>query len=320
MEILLIDDGSTDSSGEICQKYAAAHDNIRYLRQENRGVSAARNLGLEYASGDWILFVDGDDFVDREMAEALLAFTDDETDIVCTAFCAAYNKKEVLFDFFPKDFSCRTLEEKSDFFCQLMIAPYAQDKKNWLTAIGVPWGKLYRKSFLDAYHLTFPLHLRRMQDNIFNMMAFYYAKTIRYKNLHLYHYRAEHIQSYNAAYPPQLYEDFLSSRGEVFAKDAFFQTARMMEFRTAEKAELFCASVKNILLTSQRYKDALPKIRKLFSLKTYAAILSDPASGQPGKLRLIRILYEHGMYRCLYFGLGMLWRIKNIGNRLPPIR
>ena len=60
-ELLLIDDGSTDSSGAICDKYAAEDNRIRVFHKENGGVSSARNLGLDNAQGEWISFVDADD-------------------------------------------------------------------------------------------------------------------------------------------------------------------------------------------------------------------------------------------------------------------
>lgn len=62
-ELLLINDGSGDESGEICRRYAREYDGVRYFEKENGGVSSARNLGLEYASGEYILFVDSDDYV-----------------------------------------------------------------------------------------------------------------------------------------------------------------------------------------------------------------------------------------------------------------
>ncbi len=76
-ELLLVNDGSTDGSGAICQDYAARYPQIRYFQKENGGVSSARNLGLEQAEGEYILFVDSDDYVsddyftviDRELAQ-----------------------------------------------------------------------------------------------------------------------------------------------------------------------------------------------------------------------------------------------------------
>lgn len=69
IELLLIDDGSTDSSGAICDKYAAQDDRIRVFHKENEGVSKTRNLGISKASGEWVLFLDSDDYL---LEDALL--------------------------------------------------------------------------------------------------------------------------------------------------------------------------------------------------------------------------------------------------------
>lgn len=72
IEIILVDDGSTDNCGVICDEYAAQDRRIKVIHQANAGVSAARNAGLESASGDWIGFVDSDDFIEPDMYEYLL--------------------------------------------------------------------------------------------------------------------------------------------------------------------------------------------------------------------------------------------------------
>lgn len=72
IEIILIDDGSVDSSGEICDEYAKTNDRIRVIHQKNSGVSAARNIGIEASAGKYICFVDSDDYVEAVYAETML--------------------------------------------------------------------------------------------------------------------------------------------------------------------------------------------------------------------------------------------------------
>lgn len=84
MEVLLIDDGSTDDSRGICLEYAKSYPVIRYLRKENGGVSSARNVGLENAQGEYITFVDSDDEVLADSYRRMLAaFDDSDVDLVC---------------------------------------------------------------------------------------------------------------------------------------------------------------------------------------------------------------------------------------------
>ncbi len=71
-EIILIDGGSTDKTSEICQKYEIKHKNIRLIHKENEGVSAARNRGIEEATGEYILFIDGDDWIEKNTVEVLV--------------------------------------------------------------------------------------------------------------------------------------------------------------------------------------------------------------------------------------------------------
>lgn len=82
MEVILVDDGSTDSSGAICDDYAIIDKRIRVMHQSNKGVSAARNLGLQMAVGDQIAFCDADDWVDKDWLECMIQKMDETTLVI----------------------------------------------------------------------------------------------------------------------------------------------------------------------------------------------------------------------------------------------
>lgn len=97
LEIILVNDGSKDSSGEICDYYKRNNNNVKVLHQENRGLSEARNAGLSIAQGEFIGFVDSDDYVEADMYEYLFdAIIESNSDIAVGKFIDCYNgiKKE----------------------------------------------------------------------------------------------------------------------------------------------------------------------------------------------------------------------------------
>lgn len=96
-ECLIINDGSSDSSGEIARRFSEADSRIRYFEQKNRGVSSARNLGMRRASGRYLCFVDGDDFIDAAFLKHLLDASDRGASDLTVA------GKLVLCDRFPPD-------------------------------------------------------------------------------------------------------------------------------------------------------------------------------------------------------------------------
>jgi len=100
LQIVLVDDGSPDRCGDICDAYARAESKVRVIHQPNRGLSAARNAGLEIATGDYISFVDGDDWLDNSCLEHLLQLiTHHEADIsVSNLFRTSDDKAEPKFD------------------------------------------------------------------------------------------------------------------------------------------------------------------------------------------------------------------------------
>lgn len=89
LEIILVDDGSPDQCGTICDQYALKDNRIRVIHQENQGLSGARNTGIDLVTGEYITFIDSDDFIDICMIELMVEQLDDMTDIVAcgTVYC-----------------------------------------------------------------------------------------------------------------------------------------------------------------------------------------------------------------------------------------
>ena len=100
LEILIIDDGSTDNSGKICDEYSQKDHRFRVIHQENHGIGYTRNIGLREAQGEYIQFVDSDDWIDPETIESCYRFLQEyEVDIVCFQYTHEYeDRRHVLHD------------------------------------------------------------------------------------------------------------------------------------------------------------------------------------------------------------------------------
>lgn len=175
LEIVLVDDGSTDKSGELCDQYAGEDPRIRVIHQENQGLGAARNAGLQQAKGDLILFVDGDDWIQPNMAEELyqILITHRAQIAVCDADVVAEDGrllKRMESALPPRE--PINLESMP----QLMFVPH------------VAWNKLYRKELFLERDCLYP---SREWYEDFRVTTKLYTKAQRvvYLNRSLYCYR-----------------------------------------------------------------------------------------------------------------------------------
>ena len=146
IEILLVDDGSKDNSGAICEKYAECYPFIKVIHKENGGLSDARNAGIDNATGNYIGFVDSDDWIDPNMYESLIhAIKRDNTDI---AICGYYR------DYIGKQEKCSDCKEgvysREEALCKLFMGNEIHDhsvtklyRKELWDGISFPVGKLY---------------------------------------------------------------------------------------------------------------------------------------------------------------------------------
>lgn len=168
-EVVLVDDGSTDGSGALCDQLAKCDSRIKVLHQKNNGVVAARKNGFAVSSGEWILFLDGDD----EQAHGILAkvaliIADSDPDIIRFGF--AMGRVENAFeDHIPKF-------NEGLYSVGALIA---QAKKTPLEATEMClWDKVYRRSICQkAFEDVGDVHIKHSEDGLFAFAAFLHAKT-----------------------------------------------------------------------------------------------------------------------------------------------
>lgn len=296
LQIILINDGSKDKSWELCKKLKDIDNRIVIATQSNAGVSVARNKGLDLADGKWIMFVDPDDVLDKAIVEDLLTKVSPKIDIVacgCYGFDGNYRKKD---SFFKGDRIFKA--NKDDLYLQLMDATYGHGN-DFVTAIGVPWGKIYRHSFIKKCNLRFDPKLRRMQDNLFNMYAFYYAREIFYLDKPLYFYRLDHITDFTKRHQKDMLKIFkpvVDARSVALNTLGLDKDPEIYKFYLQETASFFFGIVNSFIMKD---KNSERKIKRLKADANFSVLFKNQNFKKLSnkKLRCKLILFDCNLDR-----------------------
>lgn len=181
LEIIIINDGSTDNSGQICQEYEKQDDRIIYIEKENSGVSDTRNAGMNRMTGTYITFVDSDDWLEPNYVKFLYEkLIEHQADIVVGNYTSFNESNSVFYFHTSADYYEKVYDNKS-------IIPCLYDAKELLkSALIVPWGKIYKKEIIANFR--FPID-RIGEDALFNLKALLDSKKVVYVNKSAYIYR-----------------------------------------------------------------------------------------------------------------------------------
>ena len=199
LELILVDDGSTDDSGALCDQLAAQDSRIFVLHQENQGLSGARNKGIQNATGEYIIFVDADDYWLREDGlEALVKEVDDTTDMV--AFKAVDIWKNEHKTYYP-DYDLKTISQIQD--TQALFTYFVRTQRFLMTA----WLVLIRKDIIVKNDIYFPLRLIG-EDFYWHMHLWQYLTKVKMVNVELYGYYHRPGSITTAAAPIRPYLDY----------------------------------------------------------------------------------------------------------------
>lgn len=195
-ELILIDDGSPDNSGKICDEYAKIDSRVKVIHKENEGVSVARNAGLELAKGKYICFVDSDDYIQRDYLEKLILAKKSNTDCQ-NIWCKFHTVNDYKHNLDMEHIYCK--EHK----CSIKDIMTLHEK--WLDA--GPVCKLYDKDIITNHNIRFNQNLSLGEDLTFNFEYLDYTSgDIVVIDCELYNYVNTNINSLSNKYYENMFD------------------------------------------------------------------------------------------------------------------
>ncbi len=271
-----MDDGSENEAGKICDEYAERFPFIKVIHIENQGVSNARNVGIKEASGEYLMFLDADDWLDVNLCSSLEDYLKNNTPEVLI-----FNYSKVIQDKIipsPIHLSDYTFEADELKELQLIILRYSKQFPG--INLCTPWCKLYKTEMIRQSEIEFINGLKRAEDMLFNLKVLEYAKDVRFHLITGYYYRINDL-SESQMYTPGITDlsnqihEYLKEFLITHNKENLFQEAfhaycienifeqlymyyghdrnTLMEFYELLKKEPFRTAHKNVKLDRLRY-------------------------------------------------------------------
>ena len=271
-ECILIDDGSIDSSYDICKDYEKKDVRVRCFTQENHGVSFARNRGMELARGEFITFLDADDFIPSNYLKELIQCCENGDVAICDI--VVIDNGEEKFRFTARESRLGQMDAINDLLSRKYIS-------------SGPYGKMYRKEVIA--NLTFP-YLKTYEDILFVLDVFSNAKTIVTTNQTQYYY----IQNENGA---------MSKMMKTPSLDIVIASEKLLQYivqRHDLSPECCYVTISHLfqyvisIINSNNYKNSefIDKTRKL--LRKYIRLIFS-CKAIPWKEKIVFYLFVHGI-------------------------
>ena len=202
IEIILVNDGSTDKSLEICKKYKMKDQRIRIIDKQNQGVASARNIGIKYATADYIAFMDPDDEISADMYENLyFDIVKNECDIsLCNYLKINKNNKNMIKLPLSEGIYYKDKVE------EILINMIWNEKVEKEAIMGSACRSIYKKSIIQKYDLEFPVNIEFMEDLIF-MVEYLTKCTKMYINENAYYHYFIRDDSGSTTYKKNLWNN-----------------------------------------------------------------------------------------------------------------
>ena len=284
LEILLIDNGSGDQSGQICEDYATQFSNITAYHIPNKGVGSARNFGLSKAKGEFICFVDADDYLVGNLFSDVESQLDSQLDLLVFSYYNSIEKNLSEIDRSAKILPTEGKKDKSDFI--------ALFQELWLTdMMYTVWNKIYRREFLEEHRIIFEQY-ELGEDVRFNLNVYESVHKVSFSQTCYYVYISGRAGSAMGRYNPKRMSYQLEELGKI---DQLMVRWDIHNDRYISqiKARILMSNIQNIseqkisLFLKRQYVETLCRNKEMIVL-----INEDTSFLNP----LIRLLLNHRMY------------------------
>ena len=288
LEILLIDNGSKDQSGQICEDYAAQFSNITAYHIPNKGVGSARNFGLSKAKGEFICFMDADDYLVGNLFSDVESQLDSQLDLLVFSYYNSIEKNLSEIDRSAKILPTEGKKDKSDFialFQELCLTDMMY----------TVWNKIYRREFLEEHQIVFESY-ELGEDVRFNLNVYQHVNAVLLVKSCYYVYISGRIDSAMGQYNPNRMNYQLEELGKVdqlmtswnIHDDQFIDQIKarilMSNIQNVSKqkmslskkrhyVEVLCRNQEMIALLKKTTSPLHPLVRRLLHLRMYLTVI-----------------------------------------------
>lgn len=298
LEIILVDDGSRDHSPAMCDDYAKRDSRIRVFHQSNKGLSGARNTGIDNATGKYICFFDVDDMITTELIQDNLDWAEEQSaDVVMFGFWYYdVDKNELIPNQLEKAFA----GTGEDYFYQFL--PLTMDKE----VFNAPWNKMIKRSLLIENGLQFDTRYPIYEDIIFAPKLLGAAQKVVVNNNLYYKYFVRSSGSLITKFYENLFEAVTQAwtNGMSYCNQYIGNEVQKSKFDALYVRHIFThikqISCKEDLDKQKKYE----LLQKIFSNKNFLSALNNVKLS--GKKKIIRVLINHKKYRtcCAFYRIS----------------
>lgn len=263
LELILVDDGSPDRCPALCDTFAQTDNRVRVIHQENAGVAAARNAGLTAAKGEYVAFVDSDDYIDVEMYEAMIEIARKyNCDLVMCDCIKEFGKYVEMYSHDIREGYYDREQLEQEYFPHLLImsnVEYPPTISNWLC--------LYRHNQNNKFPLRYEAGIRYSEDWLFGAQMVYQANSFYYmKGKAYYHYNCTNQQSATHTFVPDKWNDYVKLHQRI--KEEFENCPKFDFSEQIDKVLLFFVynAVGDLIGNRERQKKQnLKQIKKILN-------------------------------------------------------